>query len=234
MTRPVARPDRPALPGPPVAGLTFHGYFRSSASWRCRIAFNLKGIAPEFVAVHLRRSGGEHKTPAYQAINPQQLVPALAVGSTVLTQSLAIIEWLEETQPDPPLLPAEPLRRAAVRAFSHAIAMDIHPLGNLRVLSHLAETAGWDADAVRGWARHWIAEGLAACELLLRGQGDGPYCFGETPGLADLCLVPQLGNARRFGVDLAAFPRLAAVDRHCAGHPAFAAAVPGRQSDAEP
>ncbi|CEJ10545.1 Maleylpyruvate isomerase [bacterium YEK0313] len=234
MTRPAHAPDGPAAPAAAVSSVTFYGYFRSSASWRCRIAFNLKGIAPEFVGVHLRRDGGEHKKPAYRAINPQQLVPALAVGSTVLTQSLAIVEWLEETLPDPPLLPAEPLRRAAVRAFAHAIAMDIHPLGNLRVLSHLAGTAGWDAAAVHDWARHWISEGLAACELLLQGHGEHPYCFGDRPGLADLCLVPQLGNARRFGVDLDAFPRLAAVGRLCAGHPAFAAALPDRQSDAEP
>ena len=234
MTRPAPAPDRPAASGAAVSRLTFYGYFRSSASWRCRIAFNLKGIAPEFVAVHLRREGGQHRKPAYRAINPQQLVPALAVGSTILTQSLAIIEWLEETLPDPPLLPAEPLHRAAVRAFAHAIAMDIHPLGNLRVLNHLAGTAGWDEAAAHGWARHWITEGLGACERLLQGRGGERYCFGDLPGLADLCLVPQLGNARRFGVDLAAFPRLAAVDRLCAGHPAFAAALPGRQSDAEP
>ena len=226
MTRPV--------PGSAVSSLTFYGYFRSSASWRCRIAFNLKGIDPEVVPVHLRRDGGEQKKPAYRAINPQQLVPALAVGPVVLTQSLAIVEWLEETLPDPPLLPAEPLRRAAVRAFAYAIAMDIHPLGNLRVLHHLAGTAGWDQAAVQGWARHWISEGLAACEQLLRDHGEQPYCFGDMPGLADLCLVPQLGNARRFGVDLAAFPRLAAVDRRCAGHPAFAAALPDRQRDAGP
>jgi maleylpyruvate isomerase len=210
--------------------LRLYGYWRSTAAWRVRIALNLKGLAHESVAVHLRR--GAQRDPAYLAQNPQGLLPMLVSGDLRLTQSLAIVEWLDERFPEPPLLPEDPDARAAVRGFAQVIACDTHPIQNLRVLARLRHAHGQDEAAVQGWARHWIAEGLAACEALLP-PGPGPYAFGDAPGLADLCLVPQLYNARRFGADLAALPRLGAVEAACAAHPAFAAADPARQPDAE-
>ncbi len=213
--------------------MRFFGYYRSSAAYRCRIAFNLKGFAPEFVPIHLRRA--EHTTPAFRDLNPQALLPALDLGGgKVLTQSLAIIEWLEETHPKPPLLPADPLERAAIRAFALAIAAEIHPLNNLRVLGYLKGELGQDQARVDSWYRHWVEDGLRACEALVTRQARrGPFCFGDTPGLADICLVPQLYNARRFDADLSGCPTLLAIDAHCATHPAFKAAVPEAQPDAE-
>src|SRR4051794_16312733 len=184
--------------------MKLHGYFRSSASYRVRIALNLKGLSAEHLPYHLRK--GEQRDPAYLAINPQGLVPALQDHGTILTQSLAIIEWLEETHPEPPLLPKDPLRRARVRAFSQVLACDTHPVQNLKVLARLRQL-GVAEEQVTGWAAWANVEGLTACEALISGE-TGPFCFGATPSLADLCLVPQLGNARRFGVDLSAFPRL--------------------------
>ena len=213
--------------------MKLYGYFRSSAAYRCRIALNLKGLTPEYVSVHLRR--GDQSAPEYQQLNPQGLVPSLEVDGHVITQSLAIIEWLDETYPEPALLPAEPLARAHLRAFVLAIACDIHPLNNLRVLKYLKAELGAEQTAIDAWYRHWVEAGLASCERLLRNDGwRGPYCFGETPTLADVCLVPQLYNARRFDADLSACPTLVAIDRLCSGHPAFAAAEPHRQPDAEP
>jgi maleylacetoacetate isomerase len=212
----------------------FHGYFRSSAAYRCRIALNLKGVATEFVPVHLRRGGGEQKTTAYRAVNPQALVPALEVDGLVLTQSLAIVEWLDETWPEPPLLPANKDLRARVRAFAQVIACDIHPLQNLRVLDYLKNELGQDQAAADVWCRRWIGDGLAACErLLARETATGPFAFGAAPGLGDICLIPQLFSADRFGVDLADMPRLRAVRAECEALPAFAAAHPSRQPDSE-
>ena len=213
--------------------MILHGYYRSTAAWRVRIALNLKGLAAEGRSHHLRR--GEQRDPAYMRLNPQGLVPALQLdGGSVLTQSLAICEYLDETRPEPPLLPRDPVARAQVRAFAQAIACDIHPVQNLKVLHRLA-ALGLDEDARNAWAREVIAEGLAACEALVAEAGGdgGGFCFGHGPGLADLCLVPQLFNARRFGVALAPVPRLLAVEAACTGLPAFQDAAPERQPDAE-
>jgi maleylacetoacetate isomerase len=213
--------------------MIFHGYFRSSAAYRCRIAFNLKGLTPDFVSVHLRKDGGQQKTPAYRALNPQALVPTISDGDFHLTQSLAIIEWLDETHPVPLLVPKEVNLRAEVRAFAQVIACDIHPLQNLRVLDYLKSEFGADQAALDRWCGRWIADGLAACEALLAKRPQSTFCFGETPSLADICLVPQVFSASRFGVDLKAMPRLRAVHAACEALPAFAAAHPARQPDSE-
>ncbi|WP_315735728.1 MULTISPECIES: maleylacetoacetate isomerase [unclassified Bradyrhizobium] len=210
--------------------MKLHGYFRSSASYRVRIALNLKGLTAEHLPHHLRK--GEQRAPDYLALNPQGFVPTLEDDSgAALIQSLAIIEWLDETHPEPPLLPKDPLRRAQVRAFAQVLACDTHPVQNLKVLARLREL-GLPEDKVTAWAGWANREGLAACEALIRHE-PGPFCFGATPTLADLCLVPQLGNARRFGVDVAAFPRLLQAEAAAKALPAFADAAPERQPDAE-
>jgi maleylacetoacetate isomerase len=210
----------------------FYGYFRSSAAYRCRIAFNLKGVETDFVPVHLRR--GEQSKEAYCRVNPQGLVPALAVDSHVLTQSLAIIEWLDETHPQPPLLPYDPVERAKVRALALTIACDVHPLQNLRVLNYLKSDLDQGQSGVDRWCRHWIESGLRAAEALVTSSGKvGAYSFGDTPGLADICLVPQMFSASRFGCDLKDMPTLRRIAAACDGHPAFAKAHPARQPDAE-
>ena len=210
--------------------MKLHGYFRSSASYRVRIALNLKGLGAEHLPHHLRK--GEQRALSYLAINPQGLVPALQDDAGgVLTQSLAIIEWLEETHPAPPLLPADPLRRAHVRAFAQAIACDTHPVQNLKVLARLRELGLADAQ-VTEWAAWANREGLAACEALIAREA-GPFCFGAAPTMADLCLVPQLFNARRFGVDVSAYPRLLRAEAAAQAITAFADAAPDRQPDAE-
>jgi maleylpyruvate isomerase len=206
-----------------------HGYFRSSASYRVRIALNLKGLTAEHLAHHLRK--GEQRDPAYLAINPQGLVPTLDDGGSILTQSLAIIEWLDETYPEPPLLPRDPLRRAKVRAFALALACDTHPVQNLKVLARLRQL-GLPEEQVTDWAAWANREGLAACETLIAGE-PGPFCFGAAPTIADLCLVPQLANARRFGVAVEAFPRLLQAETAAKAVKAFADAAPERQPDAE-
>jgi len=216
--------------------MLLHGYFRSSAAWRVRIALNLKGVPHAHAFRHLRR--GEQSAPDYLAKNPQGLVPALEVPgpvgeSQVLTQSLAILEWLEETQPGPKLLPADPWGRARVRALAQIVACDIHPIQNLRVLQYLKRDFGQAQPAIDAWVRHWVALGLAAFEARLAEAETGRFCHGDAPGMADCCLVPQLGNARRFGADLALYPRVLAVEAACAALPAFVAAAPGGQLDAE-
>ncbi len=210
--------------------MRLHGYFRSSAAWRVRIALNLKGIAAEHVSHHLRHGG--QRAPDYLQLNPQGLVPALETDDgALLTQSLAICEWLDETHPDPRLLPGGALERARVRAFALAIACDIHPVQNLKVLDRLRAMPLPETE-VTNWARWVIGNGLAACEALLAGTA-GPFCFGTGPTLADLCLVPQLYNARRFGADLQGLPHLLAAEAACNGLPAFLQAAPDRQRDAE-
>ena len=210
--------------------MQLHGYYRSTASWRVRIALNLKGMQIDHVAHHLRK--GEQRAADYLKLNPQGFVPALSLDDgTTLTQSLAIIEWLDETHPQPPLLPADPLNRARVRAFAQAIACDTHPVQNLKVLAQLRQL-GLAEDKITGWAAWAISEGLAACETLIVHEA-GAFCFGATPSIADVCLIPQLFNARRFGVDLAAYPRLLRAEAAAQAVPAFADATPERQHDAE-
>jgi len=209
--------------------MILHGYFRSTASWRVRIALGLKGLTAKPVFHHLRR--GEQRAPDYLALNPQGLVPTLVTeDGAVLTQSLAICEYLDEIQANPALLPAQPLARAKVRAAAQLIASDIHPVQNLKVLQRLRDL-GHDEPQVQAWAHAVIDEGLAAFDALLPDDG-GRFAFGDRPGLADLCLVPQLGNARRFNVELR-WPRLVQIEAACLELEAFRAAAPNVQPDAE-
>ena len=210
--------------------MKLYDYFRSSAAYRVRIALALKGLEVERVFVHLAR--GEQRLPAFLAKNPQGLAPALELDDgTVLTQSLAIIDYLDALAPSPRLVPADPLRAAEVRGVALAIACDIHPLNNRRVLDYLRGRLGQSEEAVDQWVRHWtLTGGLEAIERLVE---PGPYCFGAEPTLADVCLIPQMFAARRFATPLAALPKLLAIEAFCATHPAFAAAHPARQPDAE-
>jgi maleylacetoacetate isomerase len=212
--------------------MRFYGFFRSSAAYRCRIAFNLKGVAPDFVPVHLRK--GEQRAEEFLKLNPQGLVPALDSDGHLLTQSLAIIEWLEETKPAPALLPKDPFDRAHVRALALSIACDIHPLNNLRVLKYLKNDLKQEQNAIDDWCRHWIETGLTAYEATLeRSHSAGAFSFGDTPTLADICLAPQFFSAERFGADFSAHRNLMRIKASCDAHPAFAAAHPSRQPDAE-
>jgi maleylpyruvate isomerase len=211
--------------------MILYSYFRSSAAYRVRIALNLKGLAAELRFVNLRR--GEQRAPAYLALNPQGLVPMLVVGERRITQSLAIIEYLEERHPAPPLLPEGPEDRAWVRSIALTIACDIHPLDNLRVLQYLEKTLGIDAARRDDWYRHWIAQGFAAIERQLAERGAGPFCLGEMPSLADVCLVPQVANAGRVNLPLDPYPRIAAINEACLAVPAFDRARPEKQPDAE-
>jgi maleylacetoacetate isomerase len=214
--------------------LKLYTYWRSSAAYRVRIALALKGLAYESVPRHLLRDGGEQRHADYLAKNPQGLIPALEHDGHVVTQSLAICEYLEEVFPQPALLPADPLGRAAVRAMALAIACDIHPLNNLSVQQYLRTELGQHDDGVTRWSQHWIARGFGALEqLVARHATDGRHCYGDTVTLADVCLVPQVYNARRAQLDLGAYPRLTAVARHLEALPAFAAARPEAQPDAE-
>lgn len=209
--------------------LRFHDYFRSSAAYRCRIAFNLKGVTPDRQFVNLK--GRAHREADFLAVNPAGAVPFIETADGGLAQSLAILEWLDETHPEPPLLPTEPWAKAQVRAFAQSIACDIHPLNNLRVLVYLRNTLGHDEATVTAWYRHWIAEGLSVCEAMV--SGDTAFAYGERPGLADICLVPQLYNARRFDCPLYAYPKLVAIDAACLALPAFADAAPEAQPDCD-
>ena len=214
--------------------LRLHTYWRSSAAYRVRIVLALKGLEYESVPHHLLRDGGEHRRADYLATNPQGLVPALEHDGTVVTQSLAICEYLDEVFPQPRLLPADPRSRAAVRAMALAIACDIHPLNNLGVQQYLRTELGQRDEGVARWTRHWIARGFTALEqLVAHGAGDGRHCAGKAVTLADACLVPQVYNARRAQLDLEPYPKLVAVARHLESLPAFAAARPEVQPDAE-
>ncbi len=216
--------------------ITLYNYFRSSAAYRVRIALNLKGIAYQNEFVHLTRDGGEQFSAAYRTKNPQQLIPALTDGARTLTQSLAIIEYLEEKYPQTPLMPATGLHaeRARVRALSLAIACDIHPLNNLRVLKTITKTLGASEAQKSAWITRWIGDGFAAIETeLAQSAATGSFCHGNAPTLADCCLVPQVFSARRFDVDLAPYPTIVRIDSACNALPAFAAAHPKQQPDFE-
>ena len=212
--------------------MKIYGYFRSSAAYRVRIALNLKGLAPEALSLHLAK--GQQRASDYLALNPQGLVPALVTDEGgVLTQSLAIIDWLDETHPEPPLLPSDALGRARVRGLAQAIACDIHPLNNLRVLNYLTNTLGISDDQKSGWYRYWIDTGFEALEQRLAREPDtGRFCHGDTPTLADICLVPQVANSHRYKMDLSPYPTIVRIDAACLALPAFAAAVPDKQPDA--
>jgi maleylpyruvate isomerase len=214
--------------------LVLHNYFRSSSAYRVRIALQLKGLPFEYASVHLNRDGGEQFKPAFSGRNPHHLVPVLSDGDIDINQSLAIIEYLDEAYPEVPLLPAGPRQRARVRQLSLAMACDIHPLNNLRVLKYLTGPLGVDEAAKAAWIHHWHLTGLTALEIDLAGDAQrGRFCVGDTPTLADCCLVPQLFAAGRFGMDLTPFPTLRAIDAACQQLPAFEKAHPARQPDSE-
>ncbi len=213
--------------------MKFYDFFRSSAAYRLRIALNLKGLHPEREFVHLRKN--EQRAPSYLALNTQGLVPVLVTDAgDVLTQSLAIIEYLDETHPQPPLLPSDPAARARVRSLALHVACDIHPLNNLRVLNYLTGTLGVSEEQKSAWYKYWIDVGLEALEIrLARDPATGRFCHGESPTLADICLIPQMANARRFSIDVEAFPTLKRLEAACNGIKAFVDAAPAQQPDAE-
>lgn len=213
--------------------MRLHGYFRSSAAFRVRIALNLKGLAYDNLSVHLRK--GEQRSAGYLGLNPQALVPTLEDGPHALTQSLAIVEYLDETRPTPPLLPKAPHERARVRALAQIVACDIHPIDNLRVLQYLQKELKADEAAIGRWFNHWIALGFAGLEAMLaKDPATGRFCHGDTPGLADICLVPQVFNSKRYALDLGPYPTIRRIHEACMALPAFDAAQPSRQPDAEP
>ena len=214
--------------------ITLYSYWRSSAAYRVRIALALKGLDYQTAGVHLARDGGEHRRPEFLELNPQGFVPTLRDGERTLTQSLAIIEYLEETRAQPALLPQGSRERAFVRAVSLAITCDIHPLNNLRVLNYLTGTLGVPEEQKSAWYKYWVDIGLEALEIrLARDSATGTFCHGEAPTLADICLIPQMANARRFAVDIEAYPSLKRIEAACNAIKAFADAAPAQQPDAE-
>ncbi|RTZ42561.1 maleylacetoacetate isomerase [Candidimonas sp. SYP-B2681] len=214
--------------------MKLYSYFRSSAAYRVRIALNLKGIAYETIPVHLLKDGGQQLSSDYRDLNPTGLVPTLADEDWSVGQSMAILEYLEETHPEPALLPADAKERARVRAIAQFIACDIHPLNNLRVLKYLKHELGVDEDAKNAWYRHWVEDGMAALEAMLgHHPATGRYCHGDQPTFADLCLVPQVANARRMNCSLDAMPIIVRIDAACAELDAFQQAAPASQPDYE-
>lgn len=212
---------------------TLYGYWRSSAAYRLRIALNLKGVSYEQVSINLK--DGEQHGEAWRAIQPQGLVPVLKSGDHHLAQSPAILEWIEETWPEPALLPSDPAARCEVRGWCSVIACDIHPIQNLRILKAVSKDLGAGPEGMKAWAQRWIGDGLAALEQMVAPhKRETAFLFGDTPGMAEVYLVPQMYNARRWGANLTACPTLVAADEAARAHPAFAAAEPERQPDAEP
>ncbi|WP_123150551.1 maleylacetoacetate isomerase [Mesorhizobium delmotii] len=216
-----------------MSDLVLHNYYRSSTSYRVRIALEMKGLTYQYVPHHLRH--GEHLEPAYLSVNPQGLVPALILGDgTLLTQSLAIIEFLDETRPELPLLPKGALGRARVRMLAQMVACDIHPVNNLRVLTSLRTLFGAGDEDVANWFRHWVNEGFQPLEKILTSSPEtGTFCHGDTPGLADICLVAQVTSNARFGVDMTPYPTITRIHAACMALPAFQKAAPENQIDAE-
>ena len=213
--------------------MKLYNYFRSSAAFRTRIAFNLKGVQCETVDVDLRTAASDQQKPEYRAVNPQGLVPALVVEDATVAQSLAIIEYLDEVYPEPPLMPRSPVNRARVRAMALAVACDMHPLNNLRVLNYLRSPLGHDEETVNAWYRHWIAVGFSGLEQeARRATGDGRHMVGTSVTIADIYIVPQMYNARRFKCDVEPYPTLRAICAHLEALPAFAKAVPEAQPGA--
>ncbi|MFL6798385.1 MAG: maleylacetoacetate isomerase [Xanthobacteraceae bacterium] len=211
--------------------MQLYTYFRSSAAYRVRIALNVKGLHSEMISIHLQKQGGLNRKPEFRAINPHMRLPALRLDAgQVLIQSLAIIEYLEETHPQPPLLPADPIERARIRAFAQIIACDIHPLNNVGPLRYLKNELGQEQAKIDAWYHHWVVEGFTALETLM---SPGPYSFGAAVTLADICLVPQVYNARRLKVPLDQFPKILSVDAACSTLAAFERARPENQPDAE-
>ncbi|HEY4126131.1 MAG TPA: maleylacetoacetate isomerase [Rhizomicrobium sp.] len=214
--------------------LTLYTYFRSSAAYRARIALNLKGLKADHRFIHLLKEGGEQHSDEYKTVNPQELVPTLIDNGHRIAQSLAIIEYLDETHPEPPLLPQTALARARVRQIAYAVACDIHPVNNLRVLQYLKRNFTATEDQRTDWQQHWIALGFTAIEsLLTQSTETGIYCHGDSPTLADICLIPQMANAHRVNFDFAPYPTLIRIEKAALAHPAFAAAQPEEQLDAE-
>jgi maleylacetoacetate isomerase len=215
-----------------VSALRLYSYWRSSASHRVRIVLQLKGLEYEYVPVHLAADGGQQHSAAYRALNPQSRVPALETADGVLTQSMAIMEWLEETFPDPRLLPATAAGRARARAIAQLLVADVQPLQNLSVTNYLRDQLHQDEAALDAWRRAWIGRGLAALEDMLERDAPGEFCVGTYPTLADACLLPQCASAQRFGVDMGAFPRIARIEKACNAIGAFQRAAPAAQPDA--
>lgn len=214
--------------------MKLYSYFRSSAAFRVRIALNLKGLDYDYAPVHLLRDGGEQLKPEYRELNPDGIVPTLVDGADVLTQSIAIIEYLEETHPEPALLPGTALDRAFIRSVALQVACEIHPIDNLRVLKYLKHTLKVGEQAKDAWYRHWLETGFSSLEKRLANDPRvGALCFGNTPTLADLCLVPQVFNARRFNIDMSRYPTIERIADHAGQIDAFARAAPGQQPDAE-
>ncbi len=211
-----------------------YGYFRSSAAFRARIALNLKGIKPELRFIHLLKDGGQQHTAEYKALNPLELIPALVHNGHLITQSLAIMEYLDEVKPEPPILPKDALGRARVREIACVIACDIHPVNNLRLGQYLKSEIGISDEQQVRWQRHWITVGFEALEKMLALSKDtGLYCHGDSPTIADICLIPQMFNARRVKLEIERYPALARIEAHALAHPAFDAAHPKNQPDAE-
>lgn len=211
-----------------------YGYFRSSAAFRARIALNLKGIVPEWHFVHLLKDGGQQHTAEYKALNPQELIPALVHDGHTITQSLAIIEYLDEIVPEPALLPRDAYGRARARSIAYQIACDIHPVNNLRVGRYLKREGMANDEQVVSWQRHWIGVGFDALETMLAASPlTGRLCHGDAPTIADICLIPQVANARRVKLDIATWPTIARIEAHALSLPAFDAALPANQPDAE-